>query len=166
MCSNRQLLGFQLWRGLRDINQESIQLGSRHSHVHLTRLTVDTRSLSGLTKVFLRKEAHDVLESRRSRRVTSAIGTQHASPARRNHETHTDRRAKLHDAPCLILPLLRLPAVSIQGAWKSRLTRLLYLYKLWSVRVIQRYQRGHSVRRAVEVLRRHRAVLLVQTRFR
>ncbi|CAM9199076.1 unnamed protein product, partial [Ectocarpus fasciculatus] len=49
---NSRIMDMMAWRGKKEIAQESVQLG--------------------LTKVFIRKQAHDILESRRSRRLVSA----------------------------------------------------------------------------------------------
>lgn len=49
---NSRIMDMMAWKGKKDIAQESVQLG--------------------LTKVFIRKQAHDILESRRSRRLVSA----------------------------------------------------------------------------------------------
>lgn len=49
---NSRIMDMMAWKGKKEIAQESVQLG--------------------LTKVFIRKQAHDILESRRSRRLVSA----------------------------------------------------------------------------------------------
>ena len=51
--SERKMKRYEKWKGARKLDEESIQFG--------------------LTKVFLRKEAHDILESRRSRRLVDAV---------------------------------------------------------------------------------------------
>ena len=53
--SERKIKRYKKWKGSRNLKEESIQFG--------------------LSKVFLRKEAHDILESRRSRRLIDAVLT-------------------------------------------------------------------------------------------
>jgi myosin heavy subunit len=143
--AQRKINDYMHWRGKDVVEQESIQLG--------------------ITKVFLRKHAHDVLESRRSRRISIS--------ARQLQSIFRSYRHKalflLMKRAVLILQrvtrgmLARIVAreirelravVRIQTCYRAYYQYFLYLRTKSAIVIIQSHIRGKQARMVVQQMRR------------